>query len=171
VTLAGSARAALVNVAQNVLVSGREAARWGNAHANLVPYQLFETADRPIVIAVGSDAQWRALTAVLGDAAGLGSDPDLRTNTGRVVNRARCVEAVQLALRSRGASEWKARCEASGVPVGEVRTVLEALGDIADIGAATLCGMPSSVGGSVRLPPPLLGEHSDEIRAQRWAVE
>ncbi|NJK42807.1 MAG: hypothetical protein HC937_04020 [Aquincola sp.] len=58
-TLRESALAGLVNVAQNTLVSGQEARRWGNAHANLVPYQLFETADRPLVIAVGSDTQWR----------------------------------------------------------------------------------------------------------------
>src|SRR6476620_3122393 len=59
-SLADSARAALVNVAQNVLVSGNDAQRWGNAHPNLVPYQLFDAVDRPIVIAVGSDGQWRA---------------------------------------------------------------------------------------------------------------
>jgi crotonobetainyl-CoA:carnitine CoA-transferase CaiB-like acyl-CoA transferase len=164
VTLAGSARAALVNVAQNALVSGREAARWGNAHANLVPYQLFETADRPIVIAVGSDAQWIALAGVLGDA-GLGADPALRTNAGRVTNRARCVDAVQATLRSAGATEWTARCDQAGVPVGEVRGVLEAL---ADVGASALTGVPSSVGGSVRRPPPLLGQHSNEIRARGW---
>src|SRR4051812_26999052 len=60
VSLAASAEAALVNVAQNTLVSGRPAMRWGNAHPNLVPYQLFEAADRPVVIAVGNDAQWLA---------------------------------------------------------------------------------------------------------------
>jgi crotonobetainyl-CoA:carnitine CoA-transferase CaiB-like acyl-CoA transferase len=56
VALAASAEAALVNVAQNTLVSGREPTRWGNAHANLVPYQLFHAADRPMIVAVGSDA-------------------------------------------------------------------------------------------------------------------
>ena len=50
----------IVNVAQNALVSGRDASRWGNAHANLVPYQLFRARDRHVVIAVGSDAQWAA---------------------------------------------------------------------------------------------------------------
>ena len=60
ISLADSARAALVNVAQNALVSGRNAKRWGNAHPNLVPYQLFAAADRPIVVAVGTDAQWIA---------------------------------------------------------------------------------------------------------------
>ncbi len=164
VTLAGSAVAALANVAQNVLVSGRDAQRWGNAHANLVPYQLFETADRPMVIAVGSDGQWRALVALLGDAA-LAADDALRTNAGRVVHRARCVEAVQRALRGQTAVAWKARCEAAGVPVGLVRTVREAL---AETDASPVTGMPSSVGGVVRRRPPRLGEHSEEIARWGW---
>ena len=167
VTLAGSAAAALANVAQNALVSGVEATRWGNAHANLVPYQLFETADRPLVVAVGSEAQWRALTAVLADSD-LAADESLRTNAGRVLHRARCVERVQRALLSQTAAYWKARCVASGVPVGEVRTVLEAL---EETDASPLTGVPSSVGGAVFLPPPLLGEHSDEIRRHGWGIE
>ena len=164
VTLAGSAVAALANVAQNALVSGAEAARWGNAHANLVPYQLFETADRQIVIAVGSDAQWSALAAILGDAS-LADNPQLRTNAGRVRHRDRCVRAVQAALRSAGAAEWTARCAQAGVPVGSVRTVLEALSQVE---SSPLTGVPSSVGGSVRRPPPQLGEHSASIREHGW---
>ena len=143
ITLGGSALAALVNVAQNALVSGREAARWGNAHANLVPYQLFETADRPMVIAVGSDAQWRALTGVLGDES-LQADETLGTNAGRVTQRSRCVDAVQRVLRSGTAANWTSMCERVGVPVGQVRSVLEAL---AGSGASPLTGVPSSVGG------------------------
>ncbi len=163
-TLKGSAVAALVNVAQNVLVSGEDARRWGNAHANLVPYQLFETADRPLVVAVGSDGQWQALVRVLGDAA-LAADESLRTNAGRVVHRVRCVDAVQRHLRAASAVEWKTRCEAVGVPVGEVRSVREVLDGT---GASALTGVPSSVGGVVYRPPPRLGEHSDEIRRHGW---
>src|SRR4051812_25020578 len=65
VSLQETAEAALVNVAQNALVSGNAPRRWGNAHANLVPYQLFDAADRSIVIAVGSDAQWLACVQAL----------------------------------------------------------------------------------------------------------
>ncbi len=60
ISLADSARAALVNVAQNSLVTNRDAGRWGNAHPNLVPYEMFKAEDKPIVIAVGSDAQYVA---------------------------------------------------------------------------------------------------------------
>ena len=86
VSLEGSARAALVNVAQNALVSGKPPQRWGNAHANLVPYQLFDAADRPMVIAVGSDGQWLACARALGLDA-LASDDALRTNAGRIAAR------------------------------------------------------------------------------------
>ena len=77
-----------MNVAQNVLVSGKDAERWGNAHPNLVPYQLFDAADRSFVIAVGSDAQWRACATALG-LTELAKDPALTTNAGRVGNRER----------------------------------------------------------------------------------
>ena len=90
ISLIDSARAALVNVAQNALVTGTDAARWGNAHPNLVPYQLFETADNPIVVAVGSDAQWAACARALG-LEPLATDPELATNAGRLANRARIV--------------------------------------------------------------------------------
>jgi crotonobetainyl-CoA:carnitine CoA-transferase CaiB-like acyl-CoA transferase len=164
VSLAVSAVAGLANVAQNALVSGVEARRWGNAHANLVPYQLFETLDRPMVVAVGSDAQWQAFAGVL-DAPDLAADETLRTNAGRVEQRSRCVSAVQAILRRRSALEWSARCEQVGVPVGLVRSVREAL---ARTDASPLTGVPSSVGGRVFRPPPRLGEHSDEIRAHGW---
>lgn len=167
VTLGASALAGLVNVAQNTLVSGTEARRWGNAHANLVPYQLFETADRPLVIAVGSDAQWRALVGVLGDPE-LAGDETLTTNAGRVTHRARCVDLLQRVLRGRTSQEWKTACEKVGVPVGLVRTVREAL---AEAEASPLTGVASSVGGHTFRRPPLLGEHSSEIRANGWVTE
>lgn len=164
VTLSGSAAAALVNVAQNVLVTGRDAARWGNSHANLVPYQVFQTADRPLVIAVGNDSQWRALCTAMDEPSRLSSAP-WATNAGRVTDRADCVATVQAQLLRHGADVWRARLDAVGVPVGRIRTVLEALRETA---ASPLTGVPSSVGGVVRRPPPLLGEHSHEIRASGW---
>src|SRR5581483_10777317 len=103
-SLADSARAALVNVAQNVLVTGRDAPRWGNAHPNLVPYQLFRAADKPIVVAVGSDAQWVACARAIG-LASLASEPALATNAGRLEHRARIVDAFARQLATRTAGE------------------------------------------------------------------
>jgi crotonobetainyl-CoA:carnitine CoA-transferase CaiB-like acyl-CoA transferase len=166
VSLDASARAALVNVAQNALVSGAPAKRWGNAHANLVPYQLFEAADRPLVIAVGSDAQWLACAGALG-LDGLARDPTLRTNAGRLAARARIVTEITRRIAERPAAEWVARLDAAGVPCGVVRSVVEAL---EGSGASALTGVPSSVEGTVRRPPPRLGEHSAVVRERGWRM-
>ncbi len=165
-SLAHSATAALVNVAQNVLVTGRDAARWGNAHPNLVPYELFEASDRPLVIAVGNDTQWRACARALGMDA-LADDPAVATNAGRVAHRERVVGAVADRVRARTAGDVAAALDAVGVPCGMVRTVLEAL---RDAGASALTGVAPSVPGVVRFPPPRLNEHGADIRARGWAV-
>jgi crotonobetainyl-CoA:carnitine CoA-transferase CaiB-like acyl-CoA transferase len=165
ISLAQSARAALVNVAQNALVSGTEARRWGNAHANLVPYQLFRTSDRPIILAVGNDEQWLACVRALG-LKELERDPALATNRGRLANRDSIVGALQTTLLQRPSAEWLRALGDANVPSGVVKTVLEAIGDAGD--ASALMGMPSSVGGSRRLPPPRLDEHGDQIRRVGW---
>jgi len=165
VTLAGSARAALINVAQNALVSGEDARRWGNAHANLVPYQLFQAADRPIVIAVGTDEQWRACAMALG-LDSLAREEELASNPGRLRHRARVVAAISDAVGRRPASEWIQKLAHANVPCGVVKSVVEAIADASS--ASTLSGMPSSVGGVIRLPPPRLDEHGTEIRTRGW---
>lgn len=167
VSLAESARAALVNVAQNALVSGVEARRWGNAHANLVPYQLFRTRDRPIIVAVGNDEQWLACARAL-ELPALEQDAELATNRGRLANRARVVGAFEAQLARRPAAEWMRALAAANVPSGVVKTVLEAIQDAGD--ASPLTGMPSSVGGRKRLPPPRLDEHGDTIRRLGWGA-
>jgi glutaryl-CoA transferase len=166
ITLAESARAALTNVAQNVLVTGKEAERWGNAHPNLVPYELFDALDRPLVVAVGSDAQWTACTRAL-DLFELGEDETLITNAGRVRSRDRVVAAISTRIRENTAEFWIERLEHAGVPCGLVKGVKEAL---VSSGASAATGVPSSVGGSVRMPPPRLDEHGDSIRALRWGA-
>ena len=165
-SLAHSAVAALVNVAQNALVTGSDALRWGNAHPNLVPYQLFEASDRPIVIAVGSDVQWRAAVAVL-ELEALARDEALATNAGRVRERSRVTSAIASRVRQRTADEWLARLNAAGVPAGRVRSVLEAL---ADVDASALTGVAPAAGGRVRSPPPMLDEHGAAIRRAGWGI-
>ena len=165
-SLAQSATAALVNVAQNALVTGREAVRWGNAHPNLVPYELFEARDRSIVIAVGNDAQWRACAHALG-MADMAGDSGLATNAGRVAQRERVVRAVAQRVRARTAGDVAAALDRAGVPCGLVQTVLEAL---SEAGASPLTGVAPSVPGTVRYPPPRLDEHGADIRARGWDV-
>lgn len=164
ISLADSARAALVNVAQNVLVSGRDAARWGNAHPNLVPYQLFDAADRPFVIAVGSDEQWKACAIALG-LDDLAADVSLATNAGRIAKRQTVVDAIAQRVLEEPAAHWMKMLENKGVACGLVRTVAEAL---VDTDASPTTGLPSSVSGSVRMRPPRLGEHDEELRTMGW---
>jgi len=164
ISLYGSAVRSLVNVAQNTLVSGRDAARWGNAHANLVPYQLFDAADRPIVIAVGSDAQWRSCAQALGLGA-LAEDERLATNAGRLAHRDAIVAAIASRVAIRPASEWLAELEKVGVPAGIVRSVREALSDVA---ASPLTGVAPNAPGSTRHPPPMLDEHGMLVRTYGW---
>jgi len=166
VSLAESARAALVNVAQNALLSGRDATRWGNAHPNLVPYELFHAADRGIVVAVGSDAQWIACCRALGLDA-LADDPSLLTNLGRLAQRERVVREITERIRTEPASHWAERLSRAGVPNGLVQTVLEAL---RDTGASPLTGVPPSVPGAIRFESPALDEHGTLIRAEGWAA-
>jgi len=166
VSLADSAAAALVNVAQNALVSGEDGRRWGNAHPNLVPYQLFDAADRPLVVAVGSDPQWRAGARAL-DLADLAHDPRLATNAGRLAHREAVVGALSRRLGERPAAHWLPRLEEAGVPSGVVKTVLETL---QEVDASPLTGVAPSVPGSVRLPPPRLDEHGARVRTLGWGA-
>jgi len=166
VSLLQSATTALVNVAQNALVSGTEARRWGNAHANLVPYELFEAADRALVIAVGSDAQFAACARAL-DLHALASDVELATNAGRLARRDEVVSAIADRVRTAPAAEWIARLDAAGVPCGVVKPVREALDAVV---ASPLTGVAPQAPGTVRRPPPRLDEHGAVIRRDGWGA-
>ena len=148
-------------------MSGEEPRRWGNAHPNLVPYQLFQAADRPVVIAVGSDAQWAACARAL-DLRELAGEAALATNAGRVADRERVTRAIAARIAEQRASHWQGVLSEAGVPAGVVRSVLEVLAETA--AASPLSGMPSSLGGVVRRPPPRLDEHGARVRAEGWAA-
>ena len=163
VSLQQSATAALINVAQNALVTGRDAGRWGNAHANLVPYELFAASDRALVIAVGSDAQFRAMARAL-DLREL-DDPRFTTNAGRVAHRSEVVSAIRARVATKPAAHWISLLERGGVPCGVVRSVLEAL---ADVGASALTGVAPFEPARVRRAPPLLDEHGALVRERGW---
>jgi crotonobetainyl-CoA:carnitine CoA-transferase CaiB-like acyl-CoA transferase len=164
ISLSTSATAALVNVAQNALVTGKDAKRWGNQHPNLVPYQLFHAADRAVILAVGNDSQWQSACRAL-SLGHLASDESLSTNEGRLANRNRLVAALAERFLQRNASEWTELLRKEGVPCGVVKSVLEAVGAVE---SSPLTGIVPSVPGSVRLPPPRLDEHGSEIRELGW---
>lgn len=164
VALATTAIAALVNVAQNALVTGQDAKRWGNAHANLVPYQLFHAADRPFVIAVGADPQWLAMARAL-DLDALAADESLRTNAGRLAQRERVVTQIAKQVTTRSAAHWMARLDAAGVPCGVVNSVQDAL---ATVTASARTGVQPLWNGEILVGPPKLDEHGVTIRENRW---
>jgi crotonobetainyl-CoA:carnitine CoA-transferase CaiB-like acyl-CoA transferase len=118
----------LANQAMNCLVSGRSPTRMGNAHPNLAPYQSFATLDGTVIIAVGNDAQFRALCTALA-APGLADDDRFRTNSARVQNRHRLSEALQTILAALPRAKTLAMLEAAGVPAGPVNSVAQAFAD------------------------------------------
>ena len=171
----------LTYVAGKYFATGVTPGRHGSAHESLVPYQVFPTADAPLMVAVGSDGLWQRFAAATG-LADLAGDPRYATNPGRVRNRGALVPAIGKALAARGCAEWTAILNDAGVPAGPVNTVPAALDqpqvaaremvvevDHPVAGRLRQLGSPIKLSGqpaSVRRPPPVLGEHSDEILAE-----
>jgi crotonobetainyl-CoA:carnitine CoA-transferase CaiB-like acyl-CoA transferase len=178
VSLLGSTLAVLVNQAQNAFVTGSPPGRLGNAHPNIVPYEAYDTADDPIVVAVGSERQWLRLCEVLGQPA-LAADPRFATNGERVVHRAELRPILVDRLRERGARSWLAALDAAGIPCGPINDVVQAFGSSEAQalgmtveqahpawGVIRQVGVPftlSETPASLRTPPPALGEGTDEV--------
>jgi crotonobetainyl-CoA:carnitine CoA-transferase CaiB-like acyl-CoA transferase len=173
--------AVLANQAMNFLISGSAPKRMGNAHPNLVPYQVFRVADGDMVIAVGSDTQFQRLVEVLG-LSSLAQEPFAITNAQRVLNRDRVVAQVQAACQNWTRAVLVQRLNAVGVPAGQINSVQEVFAD-PQVQARLLVGTVHSRDGeaipTVRLPvrmsglaapgtspgtsaAPRLGQHNDE---------
>jgi formyl-CoA transferase len=168
--------AVLANQASNFLVSGEDPPRQGNTHPNIVPYQPFEAADRPLVIAVGNDRQFARL-AELAAHPEWASDPRFATNSARVANRDEIVGMVAEAIRAQPAAYWFDRLEVAGIPAGPINRISEAIADVQaqhrhmvrTIAGVPMVGSPMRIDGERSdsdLPPPALGEHTDEILKQ-----
>ena len=171
--------AMLANVGSAALVSGGEPKRWGNAHSAIVPYELFECADAPIVLAVGNDRQFRVLCANVIARPELADDARFAGNADRVANREVLVPLLAEALAGKLADEWLAKLAEQGIPAGKVRGVHEALahptararGMVREAAHPTIPGL-ELVASPLKLSqtpvewnraPPLLGEHGAEI--------
>ena len=167
--------AMLANQASNALVSGEDPPRQGNTHPNIVPYQTFDAADQSIIVAVGNDRQFAKLAQLCGHAE-WASDNRFRTNGARVANRAEIVALIADRIREEPAHVWLARLEAAGIPGGPINNVTQALSDVQaqhrqmvrTIAGMPLMGSPVRLDGAradADLPPPRLGEHTDQILA------
>ncbi|MBL8165776.1 MAG: CoA transferase [Anaerolineae bacterium] len=178
IALLDSQIAALVNVASNYLLSGRNPQRMGNEHPNIVPYQAFSAADQDFILAVGNDRQFRQLCELIGQPA-LAQDIRFATNPSRVKYRTELAGLLQAQFRERRANEWVEALLAMGIPAGPINTIADILNDphteargllhqvtlpggeaLRLVGpAAQLSGTPAQV----RLPPPALGQHTEAL--------
>ncbi|HVE00432.1 MAG TPA: CaiB/BaiF CoA-transferase family protein [Sphingomicrobium sp.] len=165
--------AMLANQASNALISGKDPPRQGNTHPNIVPYQPFDAADQPIIIAVGNDRQFARLARICGHPEWT-SDERFASNALRVANRDEMVRLVSAAIRTKAAADWLEQLEAAGIPAGPINRITQALGDtqaqhrgmVRTIAGTRLVGSPVCMEGEradSELPPPALGEHTDEI--------
>jgi glutaryl-CoA transferase len=177
--------ATLANVALNYLVSGDIPQRWGNAHANIAPYQVVPTADRPIVVAVGNDGQFAKLCDVLG-AGALAHDARFRTNAARVQHREALDAELEQRLGARPAEAWLAALETAGIPAAPINDVAQVFEDPQVRHRGLRIDVVRSGGGPVPLvaspvrlssdtprtpvAPPRLGEHTDEILRERLGM-
>ena len=176
--------AMLANQASNALVSGADPKRLGAGHPNIVPYQPFQAADQPIIIAVGNDQQFARLAAIAGHPE-WANDPAYATNAARVAARLVLVPMIAAIIATKPAAEWLAQLETAGIPAGPINTISQALADpqavhrgarISAAGGALgeipMVGSPIRLDGErtdAPLPPPALGEHGDLLK--EWADE
>ncbi|HEY8592985.1 MAG TPA: CaiB/BaiF CoA-transferase family protein [Sphingomicrobium sp.] len=168
--------AMLANQASNALISGKDPVRQGVTHPNIVPYQPFEAADQPIIIAIGNDRQFARLAGICGHAEWT-EDERFASNGARVANREAMVALVAEVIRSKPAADWLEQLEAAGIPAGPINRISQALSDVQAQHrqmVRTMAGIPM-VGSPVRidgeradsdLPPPALGEHTGEVIAR-----
>lgn len=167
--------AMLANVASNVLIGGKNAQRLGNQHPNIVPYQLFQTSDGAVIVTVGNDRQFKSFCDELG-LFPLYEDSRYATNSARVLHRDSLCPLLESHMATLSTMDVMTRMDRAGVPCGPVRSVQEALhaqetatrNMIWEVmhrtaGPIQLVGSPlklSETPTDVRLPPPMLGEHT-----------
>jgi crotonobetainyl-CoA:carnitine CoA-transferase CaiB-like acyl-CoA transferase len=177
ISLLSATIASLANVAQNVLVTGAEAARYGNAHPSIVPYQVFHGSDRPFAIGAGTDRHFAQLCDRVLKRPELVRDKRFATNAQRVKHRSVLVPILEAEFRTRTAAQWVARCRRAAIPASLVRGVREALRTSAarslvvsvehpEIGAYDAVRNPVRFDGErhdIGSPPPSLGQHTDAI--------
>jgi formyl-CoA transferase len=168
----------LANVASNFLISGNIPKRYGNAHANIVPYQSFRASDTWFILAVGNDRQFQKLCEVIGHVE-LANDERFTSNRERVKYRKELIAILEPVFLTRTSSEWLSAFDAAGIPCGPINTLdrvfespqVEARNmsiemDHPSIGKLPLVGSPlkfSDTPVRYRLPPPRLGEHTQEV--------
>ena len=170
--------AMLANMNMNYLTSGTPPVRAGNAHQNLVPYQVFECADGHVIIAAGNDGQYQRLCAVGGQPE-LASDERFNVNPQRVRNRDALIPLLVAMVKKKTKRAWISELEAANVPCGPINTLKDTFENEQVIARKMRFDLPHSTAGSVpmvrnpiqysvtqleyHMPPPLLGQHTREV--------
>jgi crotonobetainyl-CoA:carnitine CoA-transferase CaiB-like acyl-CoA transferase len=170
--------AAMANMNMNYLVSGKVPKRQGNAHANIVPYQVFRTRDGHMVLAVGNDRQFAKFCTIAG-CPQFATDERFATNNNRVRNREILVPMLEEVLLGRTTAEWVARLEAAGVPAGPINDIAQTFEhpqvkhrkmklDLPHPQAGTVPSVANPIKFSAtpieyRSAPPTLGQHTQDI--------
>ena len=170
--------AMLANLGANYLTSGAVPQRMGNAHQNIVPYQVFEVADGHMIVAVGNDSQFAKFCEVAGQPE-LARDARFTRNADRVRHRAVLVPLLAAFMKTRARADWLSALEAAKVPCGPINDLADVFADPQVLARDMPVEMPHPLSGSVRLvaspmkfsatpvqyrrPPPLLGQHTEQI--------
>lgn len=178
ISLLDSHVATLTYVASNYLVSGEPTKRYGNGHPNIVPYQSFKAKDGYLAFAAGNDLQWKRFCQEVGHEEWL-KDERFASNPARVANRRALIALLDELFATKTVDEWLAVCERATIPAAHINSVDKALnepqvlardmiveGDLPDGETVRMLASPLKFLDqpfAVRHPPPLLGQHTDEI--------
>jgi crotonobetainyl-CoA:carnitine CoA-transferase CaiB-like acyl-CoA transferase len=170
----------LANAGSSFLNAGVLPSRWGNAHPNIVPYEAYRGSDdKYFVVGIGTDTLWKKFLQVMNIENEIGTDERFKTNARRIANREILVPLLQKIIQNQPAAAWLEKFAAAEIPAAPINTVAEAFQDVQtsarglivqlehpSIGMAKSIANPirfSNTPVSYRLPPPLLGEHTEEI--------
>ena len=178
--------AMLANMNTNYLTTGNAPGRAGNAHANIVPYQVFAAADGHVIVAVGNDGQYAKFCEIAG-RADLATDKRFARNADRVRNRAVLVPLLEGLVRARPVAFWTSRLEQAGIPCGPINSIAQALADPQIVARGLQVELPHPLAGKVALvgtplrmsasppvldrAPPTLGQHTDEVLRELAGVD
>jgi formyl-CoA transferase len=174
--------ASLINVGSNYLIGGKVPTRWGNAHPNIVPYQHFKTADGYLVIGVASETIWKRFCGAVG-RGDLTEDPRFTSNAKRVEHRTELIAILSELFVERDNESWFQLLTQAEVPCAPVQTIDQVFQDpqvlqrsmLMEVehptaGKVRMAGIPvkfSETPAAVRKPPPLLGQHNEEV-LKKW---
>ncbi len=168
----------LINIASSYLNGGEIPKRWGTAHASIAPYQALRTKDGYLIVGCGNEKLWQALCKVI-EAPELATDARFQSNADRVKHRDVLIALLEERMARRTTAAWDAMVREAGIPCGPINSMEQVFADpqvrhlqlVQEVvhpvaGRARVIRNPISLDGTpfpVRLPPPALGQHTDEI--------